>query len=299
MRPPLWSAHLFGAVLLLCCAHGVSSGQVIGGTQPIKNAQEQFFQSDGVRIRYLVAGHGEPVILVHGWSASAEMWPALMNDLSQDHQVIAMDCRGHGKSDKPHDPSQYGSEMAKDVVRLMDHLGIAKAHLVGYSMGGGIVMKVLVIYPDRILSVVSGGGAGFRADQVEWDEGLIKSLETGMPLSEAMIANRPTGMPAPSAQQREMMRQMDAMQDSKALAAQRRDNVGLQITDAELHNNKVPLLVIVGSRNQPERFENVKRTIPHTEFMVVEGAGHGDTPDNPAFVQDVRSFLGRHADGHP
>lgn len=271
--------------------------QVLGNMPAIANAEEHFFQSGDVRIRYLTAGRGEPVILVHGWSASAEMWAALMNDLSRDHEVIAMDCRGHGKSDKPHDPSQYGSEMAKDVVRLMDHLGLRKAHVVGYSMGGGIVMKVMVDYPDRTLSVVSGGSAGFRADQDEWDAGLIKSLETGTPLSEAMIANRPTGTPAPSAQQREMMRQMDAMQDSKALGAQRRGNVGLQIRDEDLRNNKVPLLVIVGSRNEPERFQNVKRTIPHAEFMVVEGAGHGDTPDNPVFVQDVRGFLVRHANG--
>src|SRR6266568_1595320 len=99
-------------------------------------AEEQFFQSDGIRIRYLIAGRGEPVILVHGWAASAEMWSRLMDNLSTDHRVIALDCRGHGKSDKPHDPAQYGEEMVNDVVRLMNHLGIRKAHVISYSMGG-------------------------------------------------------------------------------------------------------------------------------------------------------------------
>src|SRR5215472_13835732 len=274
-------------------------GQVVGNMPGVNNAQEYFFKSDGVQIRYLVAGQGEPVILVHGWSASAEMWPALMNDLSQDHQIIAVDCRGHGKSDKPHDPGQYGSEMSKDVVRLMDELGLQRAHVVGYSMGGGIVMKVLVDYPDRLLSAVTGANRGFRAADEEWDAGLIKSLESGMPLSEAMIANRPAGMPEPSAQQREMMHQMDAMQDPKALAAQRRGNIGLRITDENLRHNKVPALVIYGSRDAPERFESVKKNFPHAEFMVVEGAGHNSVPDDPAFVRDVRDFLTRHANGRP
>jgi len=174
-----------------------SSGQVAANGGTISNAQEYFFQSNAVRIRYLVAGTGQPVILVHGWSASAEMWPALMNDLSRDHEVIAMDCRGHGRSDKPHDPSQYGNQMAMDVVRLMDHLGLKKAHVVGYSMGGGIAVKVLVDQPDRLLSIVTGGSAGFRGGPDEnWDTGLIKDLESGMPLSDAMIANRPAGAAA-------------------------------------------------------------------------------------------------------
>jgi len=301
-----WAKACFGAfasfscaALWLCCINKPSTAQVVENSPAIANAQEHFFQSNGVRIRYLVAGHGEPVILVHGWSASAEMWPALMNDLSQDHQIIAVDCRGHGKSDKPHDPAQYGSEMSKDVVRLMDELGLQRAHVVGYSMGGGIVMKVLVDYPDRLLSAVTGANRGFRAADEEWDAGLIKSLESGMPLSEAMIANRPAGMPEPSAQQREMMHQMDAMQDPKALAAQRRGNIGLRITDENLRHNKVPALVIYGSRDAPERFESVKKNFPHAEFMVVEGAGHNSVPDDPAFVRDVRDFLTRHANGRP
>ena len=255
---------------------------------------EHFFDSNGVRIRYLTAGQGEPVILVHGWSASAEMWQPLMNDLSRDHQVIALDCRGHGKSGKPHDPAQYGVEMVKDVVRLMDHLGLKKAHIIGYSMGGGIVAKMLVDDPDRFLSAVLGANVGFRANDDAWDAGLIKSLETGMPLSEAMIANRPAGTPEPPAQQREMMRQMDAMQDSKALAAQRRGNVGLQITDEPLKKNKVPALVVCGSANAPERFNETMKNFANARLAIIEGAGHGSVPDNPAFLRDVREFLEQH-----
>lgn len=82
-------ASLF-AMLWLGVINGSCLAQVVGNMPRIDNAQEYFFKSDDVRIRYLVAGHGEPVMLVHGWSASAEMWATLMNDLSKDHEVIAM-----------------------------------------------------------------------------------------------------------------------------------------------------------------------------------------------------------------
>src|SRR5438477_11822838 len=108
---------------------------------------DQYFDSNGVRIRYVVAGAGEPVVLIHGWSADAGMWQPLMDDLSRDHQVIALNCRGHGKSGKPHNPARYGMEMTGDVTRLLDHLGIKRAHIAGYSMGGSIVIKLLSEHP--------------------------------------------------------------------------------------------------------------------------------------------------------
>src|SRR5262252_6286038 len=99
-------------------------------------ASDHFFNSNGVRIHYTVAGAGNPVILIHPFAQSAEIWAPLVTDLAKNFQVIAMDCRGHGKSDKPHDPKQYGINMITDVVNLLDELKIPRAHVVGYSMGG-------------------------------------------------------------------------------------------------------------------------------------------------------------------
>src|SRR5881397_2402529 len=99
-------------------------------------AQDQFFDSNGVKIRYTVEGQGEPVLLIHGFTADIEkQWgqPGVLKALAKDHRVIALDNRGHGKSGKPHDAKMYGKEMVEDAVRLLDHLKIAKAHVVGYS----------------------------------------------------------------------------------------------------------------------------------------------------------------------
>jgi len=130
-------------------------------------AEDQFFNSNGVNIRYIIAGTGEPVILVHGFAGNLDVWESLIADLSKDHEAIAFDCRGHGKSDKPHEPEQYGIEMVNDITRLMDHLQISKAHIVGYSMGGAIVMKTLVEHPDRFLTAVVGANRGFHAEDLK------------------------------------------------------------------------------------------------------------------------------------
>src|SRR5262245_60178433 len=105
---------------------------------PGLRAGDKSFDSNGVKIRYTDQGKGEPVLLIHGFGANAEMqWalPGVVKDLAKDYRVIAYDNRGHGKSDKPHDPKKYGAEMVEDAVRLLDHLKIKKAHVVGYSMG--------------------------------------------------------------------------------------------------------------------------------------------------------------------
>jgi len=81
-----------------------------------------------------------------------------------------MDCRGHGMSAKPHDPSQYGIEMVNDVIRLMDHLEIKQAAIVGYSMGGSIAMKMLTEHPGRFRAAVIGGSLGFSREESEHDE---------------------------------------------------------------------------------------------------------------------------------
>ena len=127
------------------------------------SAQDQFFDSNGVRIRYVEQGSGPPVVLLHGFSGNLDAsWveTGVLPKLATDYRVIALDSRGHGKSDKPHDPKSYGLQMGQDVVRLLDHLHIARAHIVGHSMGAGITAKLLTTNPDRFLTATLSGSAG-------------------------------------------------------------------------------------------------------------------------------------------
>ena len=93
------------------------------------------------------------MVLVHGFASNAENnWgiTGWLELLARDHRVVALDCRGHGQSDKPHVAAAYASTlMEDDVTALMDHAGIRRALLMGYSMGGRISMGLLVRYPER------------------------------------------------------------------------------------------------------------------------------------------------------
>jgi pimeloyl-ACP methyl ester carboxylesterase len=251
------------------------------------------FDSHGVPIHYVMSGIGEPVVLIHGFSATLEMWDPIRAELSKDFRVIAMDCRGHGRSGKPHQPSAYGIEMVNDVIRLLDHLHIQKAHVVGYSMGGSIALKLLETHPDRLLSVVSGASSGFRPNDEQWDSVLVKELVAGVPLSQAMIEAAPPGTPVPSPEQRAMMARMDSMQDSRALGAQRLGNPGLYVDYARFKRNHVPVLLLVGANDNPGRFSEIRAALPNATFVVIPNAGHGSAPYRPEFVQALGAFLKR------
>jgi len=151
--------------LTIALAATALSGVAFYGSAGAAPVDKSFTADDGVKIHYIEDGQGPTVILIHGYTGSAySNWVALgiFGDLAKNHHVIAIDMRGHGKSDKPHDPALYGGDrMATDVLELMDSLHISKAHFAGYSMGGGITGQLLAKAPERFLSA-SFGGSGVR-----------------------------------------------------------------------------------------------------------------------------------------
>ena len=129
---------------------------------------EFFTTSDGVKIHYMQLGRsGTPVILVHGYTGSAEgNWfrNGIAEALARNHRVVALDCRNHGRSDKP---QPRGPGKWEDVIELMDHLKIEKAHLHGYSMGGSITGRILAAHPERLITAAFGG-SGIRDTDQAW-----------------------------------------------------------------------------------------------------------------------------------
>jgi len=139
------------------------------------SAQDKFFDSNGVQIRYVDQGSGEAIILVHGLNNTIEIWnaPGILANLAKDYRVVAFDMRGHGKSGKPHDPKQYGREMGLDIIRLLDHLNIRRAHIVGYSLGGIVTAQLLTLHPDRFLTATLVAGS----PRLEWTPDLARNAE--------------------------------------------------------------------------------------------------------------------------
>ena len=120
------------------------------------------FSSDGIEIAYIDEGAGDPVMLVHGFASNVVTnWidPGWVRTLTRaGYRVIAFDNRGHGESEKLYDEAVYGAElMAEDARRLLDHLGIARADVMGYSMGARITAFLAIGHPARVRSAVFGG----------------------------------------------------------------------------------------------------------------------------------------------
>jgi pimeloyl-ACP methyl ester carboxylesterase len=273
------------------------------------HADEAYFDSNGVKIRYLTAGKGEPVILLHGFAVptSEDQWvrnplnePKVLPELAKHFQVFAMDLRGHGKSDKPVDPKQYGLEMTNDVIRLMDHLKLKRAHLVGYSLGAIIAGNLMVTHPDRLISVTLAGGAPVYQPTKEWLDtatALAEDLKNGKGAALLMPVLTPTGSRPPSPAQAELIGQAIVFgQNQQALSAVITGIKDLEVTEEQLRANKVPVLVIYGSREgeSKERIDRVTKVLKPTKTEIVKGGDHLTTFAAPKFRNSIRDFLNAH-----
>jgi pimeloyl-ACP methyl ester carboxylesterase len=117
-----------------------------------------YVENGGVRIYYEVHGSGVPILLHHGFTSSAEDWHRFgyVGPLAERFTVVLMDARGHGKSDKPHDPRLYTMDLRTDDVRaVLDALGIERAALVGHDWGAIVMWMVAVMHPERVERVAS------------------------------------------------------------------------------------------------------------------------------------------------
>jgi pimeloyl-ACP methyl ester carboxylesterase len=288
------SAWIIG--FLLACvvaAPTVCTGQQTAGVS---------FASNGVQIAYVDRGRGEPVVLIHGFTGSyARHWeaPGVIDALEKaGYRAIAMDCRGHGQSGKPHDPSQYGMEMVRDVVRLLDHLNIPRAHIVGYSMGGSIAMQLLVKHADR-LRTVTLLGAGWAGEDVSVTKAQMLALADNFARRDASYlirgvtsggANGPT-----DAEVAALSAALFARNDADALAAVARGYLPLvDVSRDNLRSIQVPVLALIGEldRMNMEGVKRMKGVMPALEVIELPGATHASSV-RPAAAPLVE-FLNKH-----
>jgi len=113
----------------------------------------QYAEVNGINLYFETHGTGQPLILLHGGLGSGEMFGPTLTELAQQHQVIAVDLQGHGRTadiDRPIDIRL----MADDIAALIDHLKLDKPDVVGYSLGGGVALFTAVKYPDKVRRLV-------------------------------------------------------------------------------------------------------------------------------------------------
>jgi pimeloyl-ACP methyl ester carboxylesterase len=201
------------------------------------------FDSDGVPIAFIDEGEGEPIVLIHGFASNIRInwlstgWVRTLTGAGW--RVIALDNRGHGDSGKLYDPEAYKMPvMARDARRLLDHLHIEAADVMGYSMGGRITAHLAIMYPNRLRSAVIGG----LGDQ------LVKPFPTSDTIVAALCADHPGDIADPTGRAFRLFADQTGG-DRKALAACM--TAGRQMLPAErLADVSLPVLVAVGSDDE-------------------------------------------------
>jgi pimeloyl-ACP methyl ester carboxylesterase len=269
------------------------------------SAQDQFFDSNGVRIRYVEQGSGPPVVLLHGFSGNLDgSWveTGVLPNLATDYRVIALDYRGHGQSDKPHDPKSYGIQLSQDVVRLLDHLNIPRAHIVGHSMGAGITAQLLTTNPDRFLTATLSGSAGrqtWTTQDAAAAEAEAVEFEQGIPFRSLILRTAPTNQPKPTEEQiqAESQRRL-GRNDRFAMAAIVRSRGEQTVSAAEMATVRVPTLGIIGSADANlDAMQQFASVLPTLKVVVIEGATHSGAlgvTRRPEFVDNFRAFTAAH-----
>lgn len=239
------------------------------------NVRDGFFDSAGVKIHYIEAGQGEAVFLHHGLTSHAQALVdvGLFERLAPNFRVIAMDARGHGQSGKPHTLESYGVEMSNDIIRLLDHLGIEKTHIVGYSMGVFVIGKAVVSHEDRFLSATFGGGA----PDWEWPQELDEQIRAE---AQNMRENPP-------------QRVVDLGLDNLALSLVIDGESQLVVTKEGLEGLRIPLMAIVGSEDDGmiDYVRNFAELLPNMNYVVMDGIEHNVGMRAPQFAASLAEFL--------
>ena len=242
------------------------------------------FDSDGVRLHYEVNGpeQGTPIVAVHGFASDYRLnwvgtrWQETLTN--SGFRVIGLDCRGHGASDKPHDEAAYAVDvMTGDVVRLLDHLGVAAAAYIGYSMGARIGLEVILDFPGRVTRAVLGGigttGAIQHADQI------AHAFRIGAPTDD------------PVAQTFYKFAAARPANDLLALAACIRGLRPERDRD-RLAKIRTPILVVVGDRDEIARgAPDLIEEIPSARLVTIAGRDHMSAVPAREFKAAAVEFL--------
>jgi len=245
------------------------------------------FSSDGVDIAYRDLGEGEPILLIHGFASNTAVnWVSTgwIETLTRDgRRVVAMDVRGHGDSAKLTDPAAYRPDlMAADAANLLDHLAIARADVMGYSMGGRIAAVLAIDHPDKVRSLVIGGMGANATRRTANAEALARALE----------AEEGETIPDEVARGYRTFAERTGS-DLKALAAcMRGQQAG--IAAGALATIRAPVLVAVGSEDRVAGSASaLAALIPGAEVLDIVGRDHMLASGDRQFKVGVLDFLKR------
>jgi len=247
------------------------------------------FDNGAVEIAYLDEGEGDPIFLVHGFASTKNVnwvYPTWVSDLRKNgRRVIALDNRGHGESAKLYDPAAYSiPTMADDVIALMDHLDIARADVMGYSLGARMAAWLGLTRPQRLRSAILGGIGMAMVEGGGPGENVAAALEA--PSLEEVSDPVGRTFRAFADQTRS---------DRRALAACLRGSRGLMSRD-EVAGIAVPVLIAVGSSDEVAgSARGLGELIPGAQVLEIPNRDHMRAVGDKVYKAGVVDFLSRRA----
>ena len=294
-RAPI--VRLFHAPLAICAVLLTACSTAQTTAQAPAAAQSDYLTVTGGRIYYEVAGQGPAIVLIHGGFGDRRMWDAQFANLARDFRVVRYDHRGFGRSSVP--DTSYSA--AGDLLLLLDKLGIAKAHFVGNSMGGGTALDFALLHPDRVNKVVVVGSGANGYPYVDADFATMAATfkageEQGVDTAAAMWLRDPmvavaSRLPGSAA----LVRQM--VIDNKNIFRMRHWPWEPVRTNAynRLSEVRMPVLLIVGEKDVPIVLKVAAETaarLPNAQIYRMPDADHlPQLVDPEGFTRRLREFL--------
>jgi len=264
---------------------------------------------DGVDLYYESTGSGTPLVLVHEFAGDLRSWEPQVRHFARRHRVVTFNARGYPPSSVPESAAAYSQSRAvADILAVMDHAGIAQAHLAGLSMGGFAVLHLGLSAPHRALSLcVAGCGYGAEKDTVqafrrEAETSAAVLLEQGMATFVARYAQGPTRLPFLRDDPRGFAEFKAQFAEHSALGAAntqlgvQRERPSLYDLTGPLARLTVPTLVLNGDEDWPCLAPGLllKRTIPSAALVVLPHCGHTINLEQPqAFNRELESLIAR------
>jgi pimeloyl-ACP methyl ester carboxylesterase len=251
----------------------------------------QFFKHDGFDLAFIdqqPAPDAEPVLMMHGFASSHMVnWvsPGWMKTLTDaGYRAIAFDNRGHGASSKSYEQTDYTPQkMASDAAALLDHLGIHRAHVMGYSMGARIAAFLALAEPQLVATLIFGGlGSGLVDGVGDWD-----------PIADALLAEDAASVTHPRGKAFRAFADQ-TKSDRKALAACITTS-RVELSEAEVARITQPTLIAVGTRDDiGGSAQELAGLMPNAESFAIEGRDHMLAVGDRTFKKRALEFLKAH-----
>ncbi len=246
------------------------------------------FESRSHTLAFETYGSGQPVLCIHGFASSGKVnwldagWVEALTEAG--YRAITLDNLGHGASASSHEPEDYTPQaMAADAVALLDHLGIERAALLGYSMGARISAFLAYEHPERVPCVVFGG-MGIN---------LVNGLADGNEIIAGLLAPSLDYVTGPTARQFRIFAE-HTRSDRQALAACM-ETSRTAMSRADVRRIEMPVLVAVGEKDtMAGRPEELAQLLPNGEAFVIPKRDHMRATGDKAFKAAALEFLGRH-----